>query len=102
MKAKYSVIITFIILLITGFTTDHTTTNTSRKRGDSILLFIGTYTEPGKSKGIYMYDMNTATGVLTFVGVSAQTINPSYLAIHPNHKWLYAVNELGGSGDKYL
>jgi len=28
------------------------------------------------------------------VGLAAETINPSFLAVHPNHRFLYAVNEV--------
>lgn len=65
-----------------------------------ILVYIGTYTrtEPhvqGKAEGFYIYEMHPATGALTHVLTSPRTENPSYIAIHPNGKWLYAVNELG-------
>ena len=56
------------------------------------LVFIGTYTS-GSSKGIYIYKMDTSTGTLSYVTVSPTTSNPSYLAIHPNKKWIYSVNE---------
>lgn len=61
-------------------------------------VYIGTYTkkEPhvqGKAEGIYIYEMNRATGTLTYVATSPPTVNPSYVAVHPNGKWLYAVNE---------
>lgn len=63
-------------------------------------VYVGTYTqkEPhvqGKAEGIYIYEMNTATGALTHVTTSPATVNPSYVAIHPNGKWLYSVNETG-------
>ncbi len=65
-----------------------------------VLVYIGTYTrtEPhvqGKAEGFYIYEMNPSTGALTHVLTSPRTENPSYVAIHPNGKWLYAVNELG-------
>jgi 6-phosphogluconolactonase len=56
------------------------------------LLFIGTYTQL-----IYVYKMDTLTGALSQVCTSPQTSNPSYLAIHFNKKWLYAVNEYSGT-----
>ena len=56
------------------------------------LVFIGTYTS-GSSTGIYVYKMDTLTGSLSYICSSPNTSNPSYLAIHPNKKWLYAVNE---------
>ncbi len=56
-------------------------------------VYIGTYTGP-KSKGIYLYRMNLASGVLKPVGVAAETISPSFLVLHPNHEYLYAINEV--------
>ena len=59
------------------------------------LLYVGTYTEDGsKSKGIYAYRFDPETAEITPVGLAAETINPSFLAVHPNHRFLYAVNEV--------
>ena len=57
-----------------------------------LTAYVGTYTR-GKSKGIYAWRFNPATGKLTSMGLSAETSNPSFLAVHPNHRFLYAVNE---------
>jgi 6-phosphogluconolactonase len=59
------------------------------------LVYVGTYTEePGsKSKGIYAYRFDPDTAELTSIGLAAETTNPSFLAVHPNHQFLYAVNE---------
>lgn len=56
-------------------------------------LLVGTYTG-GKSKGISVYRFNSATGKATFVE-TAETNNPSYLAVSPNQQYVYAVNEMG-------
>jgi 6-phosphogluconolactonase len=62
----------------------------------SYFMYVGTYTEGGStSKGIYVYRYNPADARLTSIGLAAQTTNPSFLAIHPNHRFLYAVNEIG-------
>jgi 6-phosphogluconolactonase len=58
-------------------------------------LFIGTYTS-GMSKGIYVYQFNAATGHFKAVS-DISSKNPSYLALSPNGKYLYSVNENGGS-----
>jgi 6-phosphogluconolactonase len=59
------------------------------------LVYVGTYTEDGsESKGIYAYRFDESTGAITSLGLAAQTINPSFLAVHPNHRFLYAVNEV--------
>lgn len=64
------------------------------------LAFIGTYTEKTKSKGIYAFRFEDASGKLSPIGVAAESINPSFLALHPNGKYLYAVNETGEFGDE--
>src|SRR5215469_13090182 len=58
-----------------------------------LLMYIGTYTQ-GASKGIYCYRFNPATGEARSIGLVAETENPSFLAIHPNQRFLYAANEI--------
>ena len=58
------------------------------------LVFFGTYTG-AKSKGIYVSRIDPATGRLTAPELAAESVNPSFLAVHPNRRFLYAVNELG-------
>jgi 6-phosphogluconolactonase len=57
------------------------------------IAYIGTFTN-NKSKGIYAFRLNISTGKLTPMGLAAESTSPSYLAIHPNHRFLYAVNEV--------
>ncbi len=59
------------------------------------LVYIGTRAS-ARSKGIYLCRLNTATGALTSFGIAAETTDPAFLAIHPNHRFLYAVRESGG------
>lgn len=62
---------------------------------DKYLMYVGTYTEEGSSsKGIYAYRFDPNSGIVTTIGLAARTINPSFLAVHPNHRFLYAVNEV--------
>ena len=66
---------------------------------DSMLVFIGTYTG-AKSKGIYVSRFDPATGQLTAPELAAETQSPSFLALHPGGRFLYAVGEatnLGGN-----
>jgi 6-phosphogluconolactonase len=58
-------------------------------------VFVGTYTKPQKSKGIYAWRFQPATGKLTSLGLAVETTSPSYLAVHPSQRFLYAVNEVG-------
>ena len=61
---------------------------------ESDLLYVGTYTERTQSEGIYLLRMNRSSGELRRVGSVNAGANPSFLAIHPNGRVLYAVNEL--------
>ena len=63
-----------------------------RNAGDRT-MYVGTYTR-GASKGIYAYRFSSATGKTTPIGLVAETENPSFLAIHPNRRFLYAANEI--------
>lgn len=58
------------------------------------LLYVGTYTGP-KSEGIYAYRFDDVTGATDPLGLAAKTENPTFLAIHPNGRFLYAANETG-------
>ncbi|MFB2120400.1 lactonase family protein [Parapedobacter sp. 2B3] len=57
-------------------------------------LLVGTYTQSGKSEGIYVYDVDLGTGEATQVS-SIASENPSFLALSADGKYVYAVNENG-------
>jgi 6-phosphogluconolactonase len=55
-------------------------------------VYLGTYT--GKeSKGIYQCELNLKDGSLSAATLAGETESPSFIAFHPNKKFLYAVNE---------
>lgn len=56
-------------------------------------VYIGTYTGKG-SKGVYMATLDPATGKLSDPVLAAEAVSPSFLAIHPNKKYLYSVSEI--------
>ncbi|HZH96795.1 MAG TPA: lactonase family protein, partial [Flavisolibacter sp.] len=56
-------------------------------------LLVGTYTEPGKSEGIYVYNFNGATGAVTPKSKAVGLTNPSFLTVSKNGKFVYAVSE---------
>lgn len=58
-------------------------------------VFVGTYTGGDSiSKGVYSCEFDAETGKLSEPVLAAELINPSFLAIHPSGKYLYAVNEV--------
>src|SRR6266436_2738311 len=62
------------------------------------LVYVGTYTNKTASKGIYVYNFDPGTGKLTPLGVAAESEDPSFLAVNPSGKYLYAVNEMDHFG----
>jgi 6-phosphogluconolactonase len=66
-------------------------------QGKENYMLAGTYTAAGKSEGIYVYRFNSETGVATRVS-SIATGNPSFVAVSPDEKYVYAVHETDRSG----
>lgn len=77
-----------------------------QRSASKLLAFVGTYTDAvgnlGDGEGIYALDFDAATGELKHARLAAKTASPSWTAIHPSKKYLYAVNEVadfeGNSG----
>jgi 6-phosphogluconolactonase len=65
----------------------------------SMKVYFGTYTG-AKSKGIYVARFDPATGGLTTPELAATTTSPSFLALHPSGRFLYAVGETSNLGGK--
>ncbi len=66
----------------------------------SVFAYVGTYSSPqgpeggtGKGKGIYLFEMDTATGILTQREIFLNDSNPSWLAFDPSRAHLYSANE---------
>ncbi len=81
LKYYYSL---FFLLAVTGLTAQY---------APDYFLMVGTYTTTA-SDGIEVYSYNSQSGSFQYLHKVA-TKNPSYLAISPNHKYLYAVAETG-------
>ena len=68
--------------------------------GAEVPVFIGTYTNQG-SQGIYAARLNLETGALSAPELAAEVQNPTFLALHPSGKYLYAVSEVANyKGEK--
>lgn len=57
------------------------------------LVYVGTFTWKD-SKGIYLMQLDPATGTLSRPELVVEAPSPSFLALHPNHRFLYSVNEV--------
>jgi len=62
-------------------------------RSGELPVYVGTYTS-GKSEGIYLYSLNLSSGELTHVVTTKDVKDPSFLALAPSRRYLYAVNEV--------
>jgi 6-phosphogluconolactonase len=60
-------------------------------------IYIGTYTR-GASQGVYLSQLDLATGALTPPKLAAEVQNPSFLAVHPTGNFLYTAGELADFG----
>lgn len=71
----------------------------TQQNNGEIRVYIGTYTK-GRSEGIYVYRMDESSGALEFISETEGGDNPAFLAIDPQQRYLYAVNEVGTFADK--
>lgn len=65
----------------------------------AIRLYVGTYTTKlghvdGKGEGIYLYDVDPTSGRLSHRATTPGVANPSYLALDPGQRFLFAANEV--------
>lgn len=68
----------------------------ARADDQPVWVYVGTYTSGSSpSEGIYKLEFDPGTGKLTPKGAAAKLQDPSFLAVHPSGRFLYAVNELG-------
>jgi 6-phosphogluconolactonase len=56
-------------------------------------FYVGTYTRPGGSQGIYRVTLDDQTGKLSEPQLATESKNPSFLAAHPGGRFIYAANE---------
>jgi len=76
----------FALLVMTAFTCQLTHSQ------EKYRVYLGTYTG-AESKGIYQCELNLKDGSLSPATLAGESSSPSFLAFHPNKKFLYAVNE---------
>jgi len=67
---------------------------TPKKGRKTMIVYIGTYS--GKEQqGIRVFRLDAATGTLAPLGGASGVGNPSFVALHPNGRFLFAVGEVG-------
>ncbi|MEO8427029.1 MAG: lactonase family protein [Verrucomicrobiota bacterium] len=86
--------LTALLVVCTSTAAEQTTS-----ANNELLVYFGTYTG-AKSKGIYVSRLDVSTGKLAAPELAAETASPSFLAVHPNHRFLYAVGEIDNFSGK--
>lgn len=81
---KFLVLVTAIFFCISN-----------QAQGNKANLFIGTYTKSCDSKGIYRYEFDTITGEAKVTSATDNAVNPSFLTVSRDKKFIYATNEDG-------
>ena len=67
--------------------------STSASAAEKVRVYVGTYTDE-TTRGIYLSEFDSATGQLLPAQLAAEVKNPSFVALHPNGKYLYSVSEI--------
>ena len=62
---------------------------------EGLSVYVGSYAKP-EENGIHHFKLDFATGALTASGGASGVANPSFVAVSPDKKFLYAIGEAGG------
>ena len=90
-----------ILLLFASFSCGRNSGENKNTEEDSLnTIYTGTYTKKevfvnGQADGIYTLYQNPENGSLKFGTTVAKIINPSFVKVSKDNKYLYAVSELG-------
>jgi 6-phosphogluconolactonase len=66
--------------------------------GTQHTLLVGSYASP-EQPGIHLLSFDETSGALSPLGAHAGVANPSFLVVHPNGQWVYAVSETSAGKD---
>ena len=70
---------------------------TYEESGDTLWVYVGTYTKSPEA-GVNFCKLDLTSGSLSQPAVAARMVNPSFLAIHPTERVLYAIGEVAHTG----
>ena len=89
-----------VILLFASFSCGRNSGENTNKEMSLNTIYTGTYTKKeghvnGQADGIYTLYQDPENGSLKFGATVAKVINPSFVKVSKDNKYLYAVSELG-------
>ena len=72
-----------------------TSVTPARAASGDVIAYVGAATNAARNTGgIYSYHVNQSDGSLTLKSALTNIASPNYLVIHPNKKYMYAVNSI--------
>lgn len=69
----------------------------SAQRSFDYYVYIGSYTNTGTAKGIYVSEFDSTSGALTEPRLVAESLSPNQVWVSPNARYLYAANWQGST-----
>jgi 6-phosphogluconolactonase len=66
---------------------------------EKMTVYVGSYADAA-AEGIHQFTLDMNTGALTRAGGASGVANPSFVAISPDHKHLFAIGEVGSFNGK--
>ena len=69
----------------------------SAQRPPDYYVYIGSYTNTGAAKGIYVSEFDSRSGALSTPRLVAESVSPNQVWVAPNHRFLYAANWQGST-----
>ncbi|OYV92894.1 MAG: hypothetical protein B7Z73_04220, partial [Planctomycetia bacterium 21-64-5] len=79
--------------LAIGLNVSRAAESSAAGKGQKVRFYVGSYAD-AESEAIHLVELDRATGKLTKVSGTSGVQNPSFLAIHPNQRFLYSVCEV--------
>lgn len=61
--------------------------------GQREMVFFGSYNWEKEKEGLYVYELNNNTGKLTKITSAKNIVNPSYITVSKNGKYIYTVSD---------
>jgi len=62
-------------------------------------IYFGTYGQ-ASNEGVFVAELDLATGIVTEPRLAGRAVNASFVALHPDHRHLYAVAEVSSRGGR--
>lgn len=88
----YKHYLVLLMALMAGTGIVHAQKSEKSSSNNELTMLVGTYTEGGASKGVYVYRFNQKTGKAKMVS-SVQAGNPSFVVAKDDNKFAYSVSE---------